>query len=356
MGVKVTGEKETPEKTILIVDDTELNRDILSIIFSVDYQIEFAKNGREALEIIREKDPNLVAVLLDQQMPEMTGLEFLQQVRQEGLLKKVPVFLITASDSDTLAQQAFELGVIDFIKRPISAYVVLRRVQSIIELYDTRQKMNDLLKKQEEQIKELVSGLIGSFSTILTFQFGPKELHARRLRAITAALLEDTPVSEEIGLKDIDEIIQAAILQDKGKIISLWPKLREPAEATLDDNGNAKEIATVSLLENLPSGIDLPIIKYAHDVFANYREKTEQDQGSGKEDENELPIWVQLLSLAELFDYLATQQAAQGEPDLNAIKDRILNNEFGSFNPQLMESFVQNFGKIQTLYQPKKGD
>ncbi|MCD8340166.1 MAG: response regulator [Burkholderiales bacterium] len=350
----MSGDQKNLEKTILIVDDTELNREILSIIFSVDYQIEFANNGIEALKIIREKDPNLVAVLLDYQMPEMNGLEFLRKVREEGLLKKVPVFLITAGDDDTLAQQSFELGVMDFIKRPISAYVVQRRVLSIIELYETREKLDEILKKQKEQIKELVAGLISSLSTALTLKDGPEKDHVRRLRLIITALLDNSPVSEMFGHNEINEIIKAFRLLDEGEVIALWPPLRETKEESSQEKDiEVNDSQPLSLLDNLPNSPDSPIFTYARAVFKNQRKKEAGDQGSGHEDENELPIWLQLIVLAELIDYLSYKQSKQDGFDFTKIENRILNNEFGSFNPHLLESFVQNSKNIEILYQPK---
>ena len=77
--------------TILIVDDNELNCEILSIIFSA-HPIVIASNGKEALDVIREKKGELDAVLLDYLMPQMDGLTFLEQVNEEKLLPRTPIF------------------------------------------------------------------------------------------------------------------------------------------------------------------------------------------------------------------------------------------------------------------------
>lgn len=90
------------KNTILIVDDVELNRDVLSIMFSQRHEIEFAESGPEALDILRKKKEDICAILLDYVMPEMDGLTFLEEAIKEGLVESIPVFLITASLSMTL--------------------------------------------------------------------------------------------------------------------------------------------------------------------------------------------------------------------------------------------------------------
>lgn len=108
------------KNTILIVDDVELNRDVLSIMFSQRHEIEFAESGPEALDILRKKKEGICAILLDYVMPEMDGLTFLEEAIKEGLVESIPVFLITASLEHDVVHRAYSLGVADYIQRPIS--------------------------------------------------------------------------------------------------------------------------------------------------------------------------------------------------------------------------------------------
>lgn len=107
------------KNTILIVDDVELNRDVLSIMFSQSHEIEFAESGPEALEILRKKKEDICAILLDYVMPEMDGLTFLEEAIKEGLVESIPVFLITASLEHDVVHRAYSLGVADYIQRPM---------------------------------------------------------------------------------------------------------------------------------------------------------------------------------------------------------------------------------------------
>ena len=123
---------ETREERILIVDDEEINRAILANIFESDYQIVEAENGQEGLERIQDLGDGLSAVLLDVVMPEVDGIEVLRRMHRKGFTQQVPFFLITAAQDNATIQEAYSLGVMDVIGKPVVPYVVQRRVDSVV--------------------------------------------------------------------------------------------------------------------------------------------------------------------------------------------------------------------------------
>ena len=123
---------------VLIVDDQEINRDVLGMILEDDYEILYASNGREALELIREYSDRLSVVLLDLIMPEMDGFEVLSRVRADEFLRRIPMIVLTAERSAEL--KALQMGAADFITKPFDMHeVILARVSRIIELSEGRQ-------------------------------------------------------------------------------------------------------------------------------------------------------------------------------------------------------------------------
>ena len=122
---------------ILIVDDQEINRDVLGMILEDDYEIIFATNGREALQMIEEYRDSLSVVLLDLIMPEMDGFKVLECVRNDELLKVIPIIVLTAERNAEL--KALEMGAADFITKPFDMHeIILARVGRIIELSEGR--------------------------------------------------------------------------------------------------------------------------------------------------------------------------------------------------------------------------
>ena len=118
---------------VLVVDDQEINRDVLGLILEDDYDVIFAENGREALELMRERLDELSIVLLDLMMPVMNGFEVMEAVRADDQLRQVPIIVLTAEKSAEL--KALQMGAADFITKPFDAHeVILARVGRIIEL------------------------------------------------------------------------------------------------------------------------------------------------------------------------------------------------------------------------------
>ena len=125
-------------KLVLIVDDQEINRDVLGSILEDDYELLYAENGEEALKIMREQRERLSIVLLDLMMPVLNGFEVLETVRNDELLRQIPIIVLTAERSAEL--QALQMGASDFIPKPFDEQeVILARVSRVVELSEGRQ-------------------------------------------------------------------------------------------------------------------------------------------------------------------------------------------------------------------------
>ena len=123
---------------VLVVDDQEINRDSLGIILEDDYDLLYAENGLEALELIRAHRDELSIVLLDLMMPVMNGFEVMEAMRADEELSRIPIIVLTADKSAEL--RALQMGAYDFITKPFDVHeVILARVKRITELVDGRQ-------------------------------------------------------------------------------------------------------------------------------------------------------------------------------------------------------------------------
>lgn len=122
------------KKKILIVDDSEMNRMILSDILE-EFEIFEAKDGLEAIKILQKMSRDLSLVLLDIVMPSMDGFGVLEVMNKRHWIEDVPVVMISAESSSSVIEKAYELGVTDFISRPFASSIVYRRVNNTIMLY-----------------------------------------------------------------------------------------------------------------------------------------------------------------------------------------------------------------------------
>lgn len=121
---------------ILIVDDSELNRELLAGMLGDEYEIYQVENGKKAIDILEENREQFKLVLLDINMPVMDGYEVLSIMKRRKWLDKLPVIVISAEISGESVKKAYELGASDYFVRPFNVAIVLRRVRNTITLYD----------------------------------------------------------------------------------------------------------------------------------------------------------------------------------------------------------------------------
>ena len=135
------------KKSILIVDDSELNRAILSDMLSSDFDILEAENGAEAVRILHDKELEISLMLLDIVMPEMDGFEVLAMMNKKDWIKSIPVIIISAETSGTTMDRAYDLGAVDYISRPFDERTVKHRVVSnfMLGLRQSMMKRTDII-------------------------------------------------------------------------------------------------------------------------------------------------------------------------------------------------------------------
>lgn len=143
---KMPDDEETKNKPrIMIVDDSEFNREILSEILQEDYEIVEAESGREALHKLGEYGLGISLVLLDIIMPEMDGFEVLKHMTEEYWISDIPVIMISSEDSANYIRRAYEMGVSDYINRPFDANVVYQRVSNTVKLHAKQRRLMALV-------------------------------------------------------------------------------------------------------------------------------------------------------------------------------------------------------------------
>lgn len=140
--------KPKDKKIILIVDDTELNRVILSDILSPDYEIMEASTGLEAEGILTSHWMEISLILLDVVMPDMDGFGLLSLMNKNNWLQSVPAIMISADSSADNIDRAYDLGATDYITRPFDEMTVRRRVQNTINLYAKQKVMENMVTEQ----------------------------------------------------------------------------------------------------------------------------------------------------------------------------------------------------------------
>ena len=344
-------QKEVREQ-ILIVDDSAMNRAILSDILEKDYRILEASSGEECLEVLRQNGFGISLILLDIVMPEMNGFEVLAFMNRNHWIEDIPVIMISSEDSERYIRRAYDLGVSDYINRPFDAQIVYRRVNNIIRLYAKQRRLIRLVKDQIYEKEKNNQMMVSILSQIVEFRNGESGLHVLHINLITELLLEKLSQKTDrypLSWSAQYLIATASALHDIGKIGINEAILNKPGKLTKEEFEIMKTHALIgaSILEGLDYYKNERLIKYAIQICRWHHERYD---GKGYPDGlrgDEIPISAQVVSIADAYDALISERVYKSAYSHEKAVQMIANGECGSFNPILVECLVESQDRIK---------
>ena len=334
-------------RTLLIVDDDEINRGLLAAIFSDLYTIREAAGGAEALQIIEAAEGALCAVLLDVMMPDIDGIELLRRLQPRGVPQRLPVFLITAEASDAVMREGYDLGVMDVISKPVMPYIVRRRVQSVVELFDARKRLSRTVERQQDellrraqQILELNLGMIETLSTAIEFRDGESGEHVRRIHDITALLFSRTDLGAGLSSEEVEWIALASIMHDVGKIAIPDAILNKPGKLTPEEFEIMKThtLRGAELLESIPQLRASGAYRYAYDIARHHHERWDgRGYPDGLKGATRSAPGRRSSPWADVYDALSCKRVYKDAFDRDTVLRMICTGQCGAFAPRLLE-------------------
>lgn len=345
--------------TLLIIDDDEINRTILNHLFLGTFLVEEAENGKEGLDKILEDPGRYCAVLLDVVMPEMDGMEVLCRLKAQDLLTKIPVFLITAECGSDVMKAAYEMGAMDVIGKPVIPYLVLRRVNSVVELFQARRNLGNKVEKQQseilEQAREIIQlneGMIEALATAIEFRSNESGEHVRRIHDITKYMLLHTSMGKGLDENAIDSIALASFMHDVGKIAIPDAILNKPGKLTAEEFAVMKTHTTqgAMLLEKIPQLKKNRAYQYAYDIALHHHERWDGNGYPEHLKEDQITPWSQVVGLADVYDALSCKRVYKEAFSREKVLQMIGDGECGCFNPQLLTEFFAVEHELAKFY------
>lgn len=343
------------KKRVLIVDDSSLNREILSGILKNEFEIIEAESGEEATAQIERYGADISAVLLDLIMPGMSGFGVLDYMNERGLMSDIPVITITGDESNDSMRLAYEKGVSDYITRPFDAKIVYRRVSNTINVYS---KQKQLLSEIKREMRVKDKNRMMTVEILSQIVEHPEEdgggTHAEHMTEFTKLILERYVTKKEAyGIKndEIYAISTAAALHDIGKVRIDRKIVDKKGELTPEEFEIMKTHTLLGekMLLNIKVFEKEPLIKYAREICRYHHERFD---GKGYPDGlkgNEIPISAQVVSVCDVYDALISKRSYKPAYSHEKAMEMIKNGECGAFNPLILECLEEcseNFKKI----------
>ena len=337
---------------LLVVDDSEMNREILKEILGKEYRILEACDGEEALKILEQYGTEISLVLLDIIMPKMDGFEVLAYMNRDKWIEDIPVIMISSEGSESYIRRAYELGASDYISRPFDAKVVYQRVINMIKLYAKQRRLIHLVTDQIYEKEKNNRMMTGILSQIVEFRNGESGLHVLHINILTQLLLEKLMRKSEnydLSWSQQHMIATASALHDIGKIGIDEKILNKPGKLTKEEFEAMKQhtIIGARMLDRLEMYHDEEMMKYAYEICRWHHERYD---GKGYPDGlkgEEIPISAQVVSLADVYDALVSDRVYKKAYSHEKAMEMILNGECGMFNPLLLECLVEIQDKVR---------
>ena len=337
---------------ILIVDDSEMNRAILTEILKKDYRILEAENGEECIRILEQYGTDISLVLLDLVMLKMDGFEVLSVMNRRQWLEDIPVIMISSEDSSQFIQKAYEYGASDYIARPFDARVVYQRVFNTIKLYAKQRRLLNLVTAQVYEKERSNRIMLAILSQIVEFRNGESGLHVIHINIVTELLLEHLMSRSDryyMSWAEQQLVVTASALHDIGKIGIDEKILNKPGSLTKEEFEIMKTHTLIgaSMLERMKVYQDEAMVQIAHDICRWHHERYD---GKGYPDGlrgDEIPISAQVVALADVYDALTSERVYKKAYTHEEAIQMILNGECGAFNPVLLQCLEEVQDRIK---------
>tara|TARA_R110001599_G_scaffold107938_3_gene270836 strand:- start:5434 stop:6489 length:1056 start_codon:yes stop_codon:yes gene_type:complete len=333
---------ENHRRTVLVVDDTPENLDILSEVLRDTYQVKVATRGRRALEIVRKTPPDLI--LLDIMMPEMDGFEVCRALKEDYTTRHIPIIFATASIDPKDELRGLEMGAVDYITKPVSPPVVLARVRTHLALHDQNQELERKVRQRTVQLNETRLQIIRRLGRAAEYKDNETGLHVIRMSHYARLIGLAAGMDET----EAELLLNAAPMHDIGKIGIPDSILQKPGKLTPAEWEIMKTHAAIGA-EILGDTEGSGLLTMASVVAVSHHEKWDGSgypHGLAGED---IPRVGRIVAFADVFDALTSTRPYKEAWPVQRAVDWIVSQSGQHFEPHLVDCFLKCIPEMEVV-------
>jgi putative two-component system response regulator len=311
-----------PKPTLLVVDDTPENLQLMNSLLRERYRVQLATHGEACLQLaLKEPQPDLI--LLDIMMPGIDGYETCRRLKADPRTAPIPVIFLTAMSQDDDQEQGFQCGCVDFITKPISPALTLARVATHLSL----KQANDLLATHNRSLREEVERstrevqrvqdvTIMAMASLAETRDNETGMHIRRtqnyVKVLAEGLQQGSPYTDQLDSMSIDLLFKSAPLHDIGKVGIPDGILLKPDKLTSEEFEIMKQHSELGarIIATAEQGLDTPssFLRFAREIAHHHHENWD---GSGYPDGlsgEAIPLSARLMAVADVYDALISKR------------------------------------------------
>ena len=329
-------------QSVLIVDDSELNRKMLGQMLGSRFDIAEAASGEACLQLLEQNATGISIVLLDIHMPGIDGFTVLEEMNQKNLLEQIPVIMISSEDTVDAVRRAFDLGASDYISRPFDAKVVYQRIINTIQLYAKQRRLSAMAADLAFEKERASRMMIGILSQVVEKRNGESRDHVQRVAQLTSMLLaglaqktDRYPLTREMRRT----IATAAALHDIRKMEICEDLLHKEGPLTEAERRTLQShtLLGAQMLEEQPECRDDAFARTAYNICRWHHERYD---GGGYPDGlqgEQIPIEAQVVGLADVYERLVSRPVDGHARTHSEVVQMICTGVCGAFNPLLLD-------------------
>jgi putative two-component system response regulator len=320
------------KQTVLVVDDTPENIDILVSTLKGSYHVKAAVNGEMALKIVRANPPDII--LLDIMMPGIGGYEVCRELKEDYTTRHIPIIFITAMMGVESELKGLELGAVDYITKPISPPIVKARVKTHLALYDQNRELDLKIREKTKQLHQTRLQIIQRLGRAAEYKDNETGMHVIRMSYYAYLLGLAAGMSET----EAELLLNASPMHDIGKIGIADSILKKPGKLT-DDEFKAMQLHSEIGAEIIGEDSS-ELLSLAKVVAISHHEKWD---GSGYpyglmgED---IPRVGRIVAIADVFDALTSERPYKEAWSVERAMELLKDSSGTHFDPQLVELFI----------------
>lgn len=321
------------KQTVLVVDDTPENIDVMTGILGEEYRVKVALNGEKALELANA-DPPPDIILLDIMMPGMDGYEVCQQLKKDQATKRIPIIFVTAMDEVKDEAKGFELGAVDYITKPVSPPIVLARVQTQLALYDQNRTLEKKVRRRTAELNDTRLEIIRRLGRAAEYRDNETGNHVIRMSHYSQLIGLEAGLSDE----QAELLLNAAPMHDVGKIGIPDSILLKPDK--LDDAEWETMQQHTTFGAEIIGNHSSEILDQARMIAQTHHEKwdgTGYPRGLKGKD---ISLMCRIVPIADVFDALTSERPYKKAWTPEKAVEVIQKDAGTHFDPTLVEAFM----------------
>ena len=340
--------KDAGKSTLLVVDDSPENIDVLRGILADEFIVKVATSGKLALKIVATQSPDLI--LLDVMMPEMDGYEVCRQLKENEATRHIPIIFVTARDDMEDEAHGFELGAADYITKPVSPAIVRARVRSHLALADQRQYLESLVEERTRELESSNQKLEQNYLTMIRqlgraadYRDNETGLHVVRVGNYSKLLGLASGFLESRA----ELLMYASMMHDIGKIGIPDHILLKPAKLTNEEFEIIKGHAEIGA--KIIGDHDAEVMRMAREVSLSHHEKWNGKGYPNGLSGSDIPLVGRIVAIADVFDALTCVRPYKTAWPVEKALELIANEAGQHFDPDLVKLFLAQEAEVRRI-------